>query len=95
MAIRLRWIVNLIRNARLDAKIDSQANQVLMGVSVPTVHEQVVESTKGLIVRSSALLQTISRSGVLAGGEGGGGYKPHWRGPKGDQGGDRDRDRRA
>jgi translation initiation factor 3 subunit E len=26
-----KWIVNLIRNARLDAKIDSEKNHVLMG----------------------------------------------------------------
>eukprot|EP00180_Rhodochaete_pulchella_P000710 Plantae.Rhodophyta-Rhodochaete_pulchella.ctg15366.p1 GENE.Plantae.Rhodophyta-Rhodochaete_pulchella.ctg15366~~Plantae.Rhodophyta-Rhodochaete_pulchella.ctg15366.p1 ORF type:complete len:473 (-),score=92.34 Plantae.Rhodophyta-Rhodochaete_pulchella.ctg15366:1053-2420(-) len=56
-----RWIVNLIRNARLDAKIDSQANQVLMGVNVPTVYEQIVESTKSLIIRTSVIAQNHDR----------------------------------
>lgn len=33
-----RWIVNLIRNARLDAKIDSAANHVIMGTQTPSVY---------------------------------------------------------
>ena len=33
-----RWIVNLIRNARLDAKIDSKTNQVMMTSQYPTVY---------------------------------------------------------
>lgn len=52
-----RWVVNLIRNARLDAKIDSQANQVLMSVNVPSVYEQIVESTKSLILRTGVIAQ--------------------------------------
>jgi len=76
-----RWIVNLIRTARLDAKIDSQANQVLMGVRIPSIHEQVVESTKGLIVRSNNLIQFLNRG--VVGQEGG--YRPHWRGGKQDR----------
>lgn len=43
-----KWIVNLIRNAKLDAKIDSQANTVIMGVSIPSVYQQVIEKTKQL-----------------------------------------------
>lgn len=33
-----RWIVNLIRNARLDAKIDSAANHVIMGSQHPSMY---------------------------------------------------------
>lgn len=55
-----KWVVNLIRNARMDAKIDSQANQVIMGVTVPSVYDQVVESTKGLLIRGNVLGQNIS-----------------------------------
>ncbi|KAK4523640.1 hypothetical protein GAYE_PCTG71G1536 [Galdieria yellowstonensis] len=54
-----RWIVNLIRNARLDAKVDSQASQVIMGVKTPSVYEQIVDSTKGLIIRTQVLGQNI------------------------------------
>jgi translation initiation factor 3 subunit E len=32
-----RWIVNLIRNARLDAKIDSKMGTVVMGTQHPNV----------------------------------------------------------
>uniref|UniRef100_A0A7S1T814 Eukaryotic translation initiation factor 3 subunit E n=1 Tax=Compsopogon caeruleus TaxID=31354 RepID=A0A7S1T814_9RHOD len=52
-----RWVVNLIRNARLDAKIDSQANQVRMGLTVPSVYEQIMESTKSLILRTGVIAQ--------------------------------------
>ncbi len=33
-----RWIVNLIRNAQLDAKIDSANNQIIMGTQYPTMY---------------------------------------------------------
>lgn len=56
-----KWVVNLIRHARLDAKIDSQANQVIMGVTVPSIYEQVVDSTKNLVIRGSALVQNYDR----------------------------------
>jgi translation initiation factor 3 subunit E len=32
-----KWIVNMIRNARLDAKIDSARNQVVMGTQHPSM----------------------------------------------------------
>lgn len=67
-----KWVVNLIRNARMDAKIDSQANQVIMGVVVPSVYDQVVESTKSLLIRGNVLSQNMS-VGIGAGGSGGGG----------------------
>lgn len=66
-----KWVVNLIRNARLDAKIDSQARQVIMGVTVPSVYEQVVDSTKNLLIRAGALAQNCDR----ASGYSNGGYR--------------------
>jgi len=38
-----KWIVNLIRNARLDAKIDSKNNTVIMGTQYPSVYQKVIE----------------------------------------------------
>jgi translation initiation factor 3 subunit E len=32
-----RWIVDLIRNARLDAKIDSAKGHVIMGTQYPSM----------------------------------------------------------
>lgn len=52
-----KWVVNLIRNARLDAKINSKENQVIMGITVPSVYEQVVESTRNLMSRGAMLAQ--------------------------------------
>jgi len=56
-----RWIVNLIRNARLDAKIDSVKSHVLMGNSNPSVYQQVIEKTKGLSFRSYVLASNLDR----------------------------------
>jgi len=55
-----RWIVNLIRNARLDAKIDSAANHVIMGSQHPSIYQQVIEKTKGLSFRSHVLANNLS-----------------------------------
>jgi translation initiation factor 3 subunit E len=55
-----RWIVDLIRNAELDAKIDSEQGCVVMGGSVQSVYEQVMERTRDLNIRSAALSQNMS-----------------------------------
>lgn len=49
------WIVNLIRNARLDAKIDSEKHHVIMGSTKPSVYQQVSQKTKALCFRSYVL----------------------------------------
>lgn len=55
-----RWIVDLIRNADLDAKIDSQEGCVVMGGSVQSVYEQAMERTRDLNVRSATLVQNLN-----------------------------------
>jgi len=52
-----RWIVDLIRNADFDAKID--ADCVVMGASTQSVYEQVMERTRDLNVRSATLAQNL------------------------------------
>lgn len=47
-----RWVVNLIRNERLNAKIDASAGTVVMGASAPSVYETILEKTKQLSHRS-------------------------------------------
>jgi len=59
-----RWIVNLIRNARLDAKIDSKANTVIMGSQYPSIYQKVIEKTKGLSFRSYVLANSLAKSEV-------------------------------
>lgn len=49
------WIVNLVRNARLDAKIDSEKHHVIMGSTKPSVYQQVINKTKSLCFRSYVL----------------------------------------
>ena len=46
-----RWIVNLIRNAKLDAKIDSKQGTVVMGVETNSPYQQLIEKTKDLSFR--------------------------------------------
>ena len=54
-----RWIVDLVRNARLDAKIDSRDNHVIMGATRPTVHQQVLDKTKDLATRTYVLARSL------------------------------------
>ncbi|XP_063245026.1 eukaryotic translation initiation factor 3 subunit E [Bacillus rossius redtenbacheri] len=55
------WIVNLIRNARLDAKIDSKLGHVVMGTQPLSPYQQLVEKVDSLCVRSEALQNLIER----------------------------------
>ncbi|ELT88021.1 hypothetical protein CAPTEDRAFT_159549 [Capitella teleta] len=56
-----RWIVNLIRNARLDARIDSKLGHVVMGTQAVSPYQQVIEKTKGLAFRSQMLVMNIEK----------------------------------
>ncbi|KAJ8899041.1 hypothetical protein K2173_008870 [Erythroxylum novogranatense] len=51
-----RWIVNLIRNSKLDAKIDSEARTVTMEPSRPNVYEQLIDHTRPLSGRTYKLV---------------------------------------
>ena len=54
-----RWIVDLIRNALLDAKIDSEEGCVVMGTGSTSVYEQVMEKTRELTARSGGLVANL------------------------------------
>eukprot|EP00128_Syssomonas_multiformis_P011497 Colp12_sorted_trinity150504_noHs@27278 len=56
-----RWIVNLIRNARLDAKIDSKEGHVIMGTPTQSVYQQVIEKTKGISYRSMLIANNLEK----------------------------------
>jgi len=56
-----RWIVNLIRNARLDAKIDSKQGHVVMGTQAAAVHQQVIERTKSIMFKTQAITTNIDK----------------------------------
>jgi translation initiation factor 3 subunit E len=54
-----RWIVNLIRSTKLNAKIDSEAGTVVMGADAPSIHELVVEKTKALTSKTYSLSHAV------------------------------------
>ncbi|XP_033232233.1 eukaryotic translation initiation factor 3 subunit E isoform X2 [Belonocnema kinseyi] len=60
-AIAECWIVNLIRNARLDAKIDSKLGHVVMGGQPASPYQQLIEKIEGLSARSENLENVIER----------------------------------
>lgn len=55
------WIVNLIRNAKLDAKINSQLGHVVMGIQTTSPYEQLIEKTKELSFRSQMLHLSVEK----------------------------------
>ncbi|OXA62558.1 eukaryotic translation initiation factor 3 subunit E-B [Folsomia candida] len=56
-----RWIVNLIRNARLDAKLDSKLGHVVMGTSKISPYQQIIGKTEFLNMRSQVLANSVAR----------------------------------
>ncbi|KAJ6802762.1 eukaryotic translation initiation factor 3 subunit E [Iris pallida] len=54
-----RWIMNLVRNSKLEAKIDTVAGTVVMASSHPNVYEQIIESMKNLNMRTYALAKNV------------------------------------
>lgn len=56
-----RWIVNLIRNAGLDAKIDSKFGHVVMGTQAVSQYQQLIEKTKAMAIRSQVLIMNIEK----------------------------------
>lgn len=55
------WIVKLIQQAKLDAKIDSETNRVLMARQAPNVYHQVLEKTKNVAFRTQLLNANIEK----------------------------------
>jgi len=53
------WIVNLIRNARLNAKIDYKLGHVVMGQQVNDPYQSLIDKTNHLAVRTSMLVQHL------------------------------------
>ncbi|XP_054153159.1 eukaryotic translation initiation factor 3 subunit E-like [Oppia nitens] len=59
-----RWIVNLIRNAQLDAKIDSKLGHVVMGTQAVSQYQQLIEKTKAMAIRTQVLAMNIEKKTV-------------------------------
>ncbi|KAI9319385.1 eIF3 subunit 6 N terminal domain-containing protein [Dichotomocladium elegans] len=56
-----KWIANLIRDTRVDAKIDFEENTVVMNTPVTSIYQQVIERSKGLNFRSGVMATAIKR----------------------------------
>jgi len=56
-----KWIVNLIRETRVDAKIDYQAGTVEMNHPPQSVYQQVIERTKGGFFRTQVLSAAVAK----------------------------------
>ncbi|KAK3306197.1 eIF3 subunit 6 N terminal domain-containing protein [Chaetomium strumarium] len=56
-----KWIVNLIRDTRLDAKIDYKEGTVVMNHPPSSVYQQVIEKTKGGFFRTQVLSAAVAR----------------------------------
>lgn len=69
-----KWIVNLIRNARLDAKIDSQLGHVVMGTKKLSPHQQLIEKTKALYAKTNYLFANLEKKVPSSHSE----KVPHW-----------------
>ncbi|KAI9809609.1 MAG: eukaryotic translation initiation factor 3 subunit E [Sarcosagium campestre] len=55
-----KWIVNLIRDTRVDAKIDYKEGTVVMNHPPQSVYQQVIERTKGGFFRTQVLSATVA-----------------------------------
>ncbi|KAK2809564.1 eukaryotic translation initiation factor 3 subunit E [Emmonsiellopsis sp. PD_5] len=56
-----KWIVNLIRDTRVDAKIDYKEGTVLMNHPPQSVYQQVIEKTKGGFFRTQVLSSAVAK----------------------------------
>jgi translation initiation factor 3 subunit E len=54
-----RWVVDLIRNARLNAKINSEEKYVVMQAKYPSIYQQVMEKTKNLSYTTYVLADNL------------------------------------
>jgi translation initiation factor 3 subunit E len=62
-----KWVVELIRSSQLDAKIDSTGQKVVMSVPQVSVHQQVIEKTRDLTVRTRLLGDAVEAASSLEG----------------------------
>ncbi|TQS38138.1 hypothetical protein Golomagni_01363 [Golovinomyces magnicellulatus] len=56
-----KWIVNLIRDTRIDAKINYQEGTVVMNHPPSSVYQQVIERTKGGFFRTQVLSAAVAK----------------------------------
>lgn len=60
-----RWIVNLIREARLDAKIDAKEGHVIMNPQPQSIYQRVIDRTKSIGFQTQFLAQNIEKLALV------------------------------
>ncbi|KAK9805784.1 hypothetical protein WJX73_009832 [Symbiochloris irregularis] len=60
-----KWIVNLIRSARLNAKIDSNEGTVVMGMQFQSPSEQLMDKAKGLSARTMMIANAVTPAAAV------------------------------
>jgi len=58
-----QWIVDLIRDIKLDAKLDSEKQCIVMNAQMPEVHQMVIDRTKDLAYRTYQLTNEVQQQG--------------------------------
>jgi translation initiation factor 3 subunit E len=56
-----RWVVTLVRDSHLDARIDSTENHVVLAATPTPVYQKVIEKTMGVQFRSLVLANTLEQ----------------------------------
>ncbi|GMM38161.1 hypothetical protein DASC09_055000 [Saccharomycopsis crataegensis] len=54
-----KWIAKLIRDSKMNAKIDESEGTIIMNHPITSVYQEVIEKTKGLSFRSSQVLASV------------------------------------
>lgn len=61
-----KWIANLIKDIKMDAKINESENTIIMNYQPSSVYQQVIENTKGLSFRSNQILtQSLNKNDLV------------------------------
>ena len=56
-----RWIVNLIRNVKLDAKIVAQKHFVVMTAQPQSIYQRIIVKTKPVAFQSQIVAQSVAK----------------------------------
>jgi len=56
-----KWIVNLVRGSRIDAKIDEEKKELVVGGSETSIWKEVIEKTKGIGWRVGILVGNLEK----------------------------------
>ena len=59
-----KWIVDLIRSAQIDARLDAKSNSIMMMQPDTSLYQQINEQTRDLIGRTRGIVDAINAAGA-------------------------------